>query len=414
MSELWRKSLELLQRQFEGNSLRYPGLYCMLVETSERSRDRLEGPPPVLWRGDSPEIAFSTMGITGPDVRPLTPEEVEQANRGQPGEDFLYAVSDGKERELLGVRVPAVIRTSHFWGDSEARRHFKSLSASAWQTMLTAPPHVRALLPGELIEPELFRWRRTPSGGLFGIPSPGPPPPPDCWLRAVYHLAWQEPAGVPLRAPRCIWQGNGSLPFDPVQLKAIHESMGIEVPVAPDYFYSILGENGNPQDISLSSAFTLMLLLDAERAGSCDAPREFDVFVAYNSEDKAQVMEVVNQLKRRKLNPWIDEEQVPPGKPFQDAIQGVMTRARSAAIFLGPSGPGKWQAVEARALMSQCTQRGMSLIPVLLPGASSPPEQWLFLRELNWVRFMKTLDETNALDRLEWGITGERRYAKPD
>jgi len=219
---------------------------------------------------------------------------------------------------------------------------------------------------------------------------------------------------VPLRAPRCIWQGNGSLPFDPVQLKAIHESMGIEVPVAPDYFYSILGENGNPQDISLSSAFTLMLLLDAERAGSCDAPREFDVFVAYNSEDKAQVMEVVNQLKRRKLNPWIDEEQVPPGKPFQDAIQGVMTRARSAAIFLGPSGPGKWQAVEARALMSQCTQRGMSLIPVLLPGASSPPEQWLFLRELNWVRFMKTLDETNALDRLEWGITGERRYAKPD
>lgn len=47
------------------------------------------------------------------------------------------------------------------------------------------------------------------------------------------------------------------------------------------------------------------------------------------------------------------------------------------------------------------------MIPVLLPGVDDIPKDMLFLKELNWVRFT-SLDDAQALDRLEWGITGKR------
>ena len=36
----------------------------------------------------------------------------------------------------------------------------------------------------------------------------------------------------------------------------------------------------------------------------------------------------------------------------------------------------------------------------------------LFLQEIGWVRFSADIDEAEALDNLEWGITGERPQRK--
>jgi len=132
----------------------------------------------------------------------------------------------------------------------------------------------------------------------------------------------------------------------------------------------------------------------------------FDVFLAHNSQDKPQVKVIASELKQRGLNPWIDEEQIPPGRWFQDVIQQAIPHVKSAAIFIGLRGLGKWQTVELRTFISQCVEVNMPVIPVLLPGVDKIPPNLPFLKELNWVSFTNGINEIEALDNLEWGITG--------
>lgn len=135
-------------------------------------------------------------------------------------------------------------------------------------------------------------------------------------------------------------------------------------------------------------------------------PPTFDVFFAYNSKDKPQVETIARELKQRGLHPWLDIEQIPPGRWFQDIIQQAISTIKSAAIFIGPGGLGKWQVVELRSFISRCVEAGIPVMPVLLPGMDDIPDHLLFLQELNWVQF-HSLDDEDALDNLEWGITGK-------
>jgi len=130
----------------------------------------------------------------------------------------------------------------------------------------------------------------------------------------------------------------------------------------------------------------------------------FDVFLAHNSEDKPQVRAIANKLKRRGLKVWLDEEQIPPGRPFQDVIQQALQKVSCAAIFIGLGGLGKWQILEARSLLSRFVDAGIPVIPVLLPGVEGIPEHLLFLQELNYVKFENGIDDCAALDKLESGI----------
>jgi hypothetical protein len=131
----------------------------------------------------------------------------------------------------------------------------------------------------------------------------------------------------------------------------------------------------------------------------------YDVFLAHNSQDKPAVLAAAAALKRRGLTPWIDVEQIPPGRWFQDVIQAAILEVRSTAIFLGPGSLGRWQALE---FVSQCVERQIPVIPVLLPGVNEIPPDLVFLRELNCVSFHRSPDEEEPLDRLVWGITGRK------
>lgn len=134
---------------------------------------------------------------------------------------------------------------------------------------------------------------------------------------------------------------------------------------------------------------------------------QFDVFLAHNSQDKRQVRGVATELKRRGLKPWLDEEQIPPGRSFQEVIQQAIPNVKSAAIFIGLRGLGNWQAMELRILISQSVEADIPVIPVLLPGVETIPEHLSFLKQLNWVRFANE-DDAEALNNLEWGITGRK------
>jgi hypothetical protein len=41
---------------------------------------------------------------------------------------------------------------------------------------------------------------------------------------------------------------------------------------------------------------------------------EFDVFLAYNSEDREAVLSVGKALIERRVNPWVDKWNIPPGR----------------------------------------------------------------------------------------------------
>lgn len=134
---------------------------------------------------------------------------------------------------------------------------------------------------------------------------------------------------------------------------------------------------------------------------------KFDVFLAHNHNDKPQIEAIAKELRRRGLNPWLDKEQILPGRWFQDIIQKAISEVKSAAIFIGPSGLGKWQIAELRTFIRRCVEADIPAIPVLLPGVKDFPKNLLFLKELHCVRFIKSVSETKVLDDLEWGITGK-------
>ncbi|MDJ0692343.1 MAG: toll/interleukin-1 receptor domain-containing protein [Xenococcaceae cyanobacterium MO_188.B32] len=138
--------------------------------------------------------------------------------------------------------------------------------------------------------------------------------------------------------------------------------------------------------------------------------KQFDVFLAHNSADKPQVRAIALELRKRGLKPWLDEEQIQPGRSFQAQIQKAIPQVKSAAIFIGSEGLGKWQIMELRSFISLCVEENISVIPVLLPNVSKFPDDLLFLRELSWLSFASRTDELESLDRLVWGITGR----KPD
>ncbi|MGD0785394.1 MAG: toll/interleukin-1 receptor domain-containing protein [Sedimentisphaerales bacterium] len=132
----------------------------------------------------------------------------------------------------------------------------------------------------------------------------------------------------------------------------------------------------------------------------------YDVFLAHHSVDKELVTKVCTILKNKGIKPWFDKEQIRPGRWFQDVIQDTIKKISSAAIFIGKNGLGKWQIVELRSFISQCVERNILIIPVLLPGVKAIPPELLFLNEFNWVKFKNKISEKDAIDNLIWGVTG--------
>ncbi len=137
----------------------------------------------------------------------------------------------------------------------------------------------------------------------------------------------------------------------------------------------------------------------------------FDAFLAHNTIHKPEVESIAARLRARGLAVWLDKEQIAPGRWFQDEIEQAIPRVRSAAVFIGPGGLGKWQVLEVRMFVVECVESGVPVIPVLLPGVDGIPAQFRFLRGLRWVKF-GAVDDTAALDELEWGIRGQRPAAE--
>lgn len=134
----------------------------------------------------------------------------------------------------------------------------------------------------------------------------------------------------------------------------------------------------------------------------------FDVFLAHNHADKPDVETVHRELQRRGLKPWLDKEEIRPGSLFADVIERAIHNVKAAAIFIGPAGLGRWQAMELRAFIDKCVEHNIPVIPVLLPGIEEIPSELHFLKQLHGVSFQEHVEESLPLEQLHWGITGHR------
>lgn len=139
----------------------------------------------------------------------------------------------------------------------------------------------------------------------------------------------------------------------------------------------------------------------------------FHVFLSHNSQDKPAVRELAAALERRGVRVWIDEDQLIPGRPWQEAMEQAIDAIPSAAVLLGGSGFGPWESQEMQACIQRFVKRELpSVIPVLLPGAPAKPKWPLFLDNFTYVDLRDGLSDA-GINRLVWGITG-KKHAPPD
>jgi hypothetical protein len=133
-------------------------------------------------------------------------------------------------------------------------------------------------------------------------------------------------------------------------------------------------------------------------------------FLAHNSPDKPQVRIIADRPNKKGIETWLDEEQIPPGVSFQDRLQKAIAEIDCALIFIGKNGLGRWQNWELKSFFSKLVNDSIPIIPVLLPGVETIPDDLIFLRELNWVEFTDDLADSATIDNLVWGITGKRTH----
>lgn len=133
---------------------------------------------------------------------------------------------------------------------------------------------------------------------------------------------------------------------------------------------------------------------------------DFDVFLCYNGQDREEVEALALRLKQNGILPWLDEWELRPGLPWQDALEEQIPKIKSAAVFVGPAGIGPWEKMELKAFLRQFIDRKCPVIPVLLATAPDKVNLPGFLGDMTWVDFRKK--EPNPLARLVWGITGEK------
>ncbi|MEM9154067.1 MAG: COR domain-containing protein, partial [Cyanobacteria bacterium P01_F01_bin.33] len=134
---------------------------------------------------------------------------------------------------------------------------------------------------------------------------------------------------------------------------------------------------------------------------------DFDVFLCHNSSDKPTVRQLGQDLQNRNLTIWLDEWELVPGQPWQEALEAAISQVKAAAVLVGKDGFGPWQDREMRAFLSEFVDREVPVIPVLLPGAPTKPDLPIFLKQFTWVDLRSGLTKEGC-DRLQWGITGQK------
>lgn len=224
---------------------------------------------------------------------------------------------------------------------------------------------------------------------------------------------------ITAKTPRIGGFIGGGVPLATLPLFYISSNPQLQATASPFAWFGVfmiigglLGAIIGPVTIEIIQAVKIQTLIRFIQS-KVKKPKEnnfcisFDVFLSHNSKDKITVRKLAQALEERGLRVWLDEEELTPGRPWQEELEKIIQTVRTAAVLVGKDGLGPWEIPEMRACLSEFVDRRLPVIPVLLPGAPTKPELPLFLRAFTWVDLRGGLTEDNY-NRLVWGITGSK------
>ena len=138
---------------------------------------------------------------------------------------------------------------------------------------------------------------------------------------------------------------------------------------------------------------------------------EFDAFLSHNSLDKPQIEVIATALKDKGIKVWFDKWELVPGLPWLPALEVGLQQSKVVVVLVGPGGVGRWEEPEISVALDESMHRNIPVIPVLLPGGLKVNlENRPFLRQYTWVEFKDSLHDSEAMERLIWGITGRNPH----
>ncbi|MBL9137246.1 MAG: toll/interleukin-1 receptor domain-containing protein [Verrucomicrobiales bacterium] len=132
-----------------------------------------------------------------------------------------------------------------------------------------------------------------------------------------------------------------------------------------------------------------------------------DVFLSYNSRDRAMVEGIANQLAEHGLRPFFDRWDLAPGLRWRPELERALAECGAVAVCLGPNGIGDVQKREVDVgLQRQDRNAQFPVIPVLLPGGETPAG---FLEGMTWIdlRHQPIADGVAALAQAIRGHPGD-------
>ena len=139
--------------------------------------------------------------------------------------------------------------------------------------------------------------------------------------------------------------------------------------------------------------------------------KDYDVFLCYNSRDRERVKAIGEQLKELGILPWLDVWEIQPGTRWQRDLARQIKSVKSAAVFIGPKGPGPWQELEVENLLIRMAKQKCRIIPVILDGRQGQPQLPPFLGTVHVVDMRQP--DPDPFRQLVWGITGEKSPGEP-
>ena len=150
---------------------------------------------------------------------------------------------------------------------------------------------------------------------------------------------------------------------------------------------------------------------NANFSGSPAKQQRYHAFLSHNGAEKSLVEELAYELEKRGLSCWLDKWNLVPGDPWQPAIEEALGQCDTCVVFFGPHGLGPWHNEEMRLAIQRrvnAREGRLRVLPVILPGGQRAKESDVpgFLQGTTWVKFEKSIEEEDALHRLECGIRG--------
>jgi small GTP-binding protein len=100
---------------------------------------------------------------------------------------------------------------------------------------------------------------------------------------------------------------------------------------------------------------------------------KFDVFLSYNSRDKAVVRTVAERLRSQGLRVWFDDWMIEPGDSILSEIEKGLNESRTMVLGLSPAALGSgWVSLEHSALAFRSSSDDRRIVPLILAPCKIP------------------------------------------